>query len=60
MIRMYGTDALAEASEHVRVFNSQGHHSLAANWKLIEEEIQHLQPKNTAQPKHGEAIKEVA
>ena len=60
VIRMYGTDALAEAAEHVRVFNSQGFHSLAASWKLIEEEIRHLQPKNTAQPKHGEAIKEVA
>ena len=60
VIRMYGTDALAEAAEHVRVFNSQGFHSLAASWKLIEQEIRHLRPKNTAQPKHGEAIKEVA
>ena len=60
VIRMYGTDALAEAAEHVRVFNSQGFYSLAASWKLIEEEIRHLRPKNTAQPKHGEAIKEVA
>ena len=60
MIRMYGTDALAEASEHVRVFKSQGHYSLAASWKLINEEIQHLQRKTTAQQEHGEAIKEVA
>ncbi len=57
---MHGTDALAEAAEHVRVFNSQGFYSLAAGWKFIEEEIQRLQRKNTAQPKHGEAIKEVA
>ena len=64
VIRMHGTDALAEAAEHVRVFNSQGFYSLAAGWKFIEEEIQRLQRKNTAQPKHGkainEAIKEVA
>jgi hypothetical protein len=46
VIRMYGTDALAKAAEHVRVFNSQGYHSLAAGWKFIEEEIQHLQGKN--------------
>ncbi len=56
MIRMDGTDALAVASEHVRVFNSQGLYSLAASWKFIEEEIQHLQRKKTAQSKHGEAI----
>ena len=64
VIRMYGTDALGKAADHVRVFNSRGFYSLAAGWKFIEEEIQRLQRKNTAQPKHGkainEAIKEVA
>ncbi len=53
-------EALRNGRIPIRVFNSQGFYSLAASWKLIEEEIRHLQPKNTAQPKHGEAIKEVA
>ncbi len=60
VIRMYGTDALAEAAEHVRVFNSQGFYSLAASWKIIEQEIQHLHREKAAEPKHREAIKEVA
>ncbi len=59
MIRMHGTDALAEASEHVRAFNSQGHHSLAASWKFIEEEIQHLQGKEAKYAKIGNPIERV-
>ncbi len=57
---MYGTDALGKAADHVRVFNSRGFYSLAAGWKFIEEEIQHLHREKNTQPKHGEAITEVA
>jgi hypothetical protein len=60
VIRMHGTDALAEAAEHVRVFNFRGFYSLAASWKFIEEEIRYLHQKKTIQPKHREIIKEVA
>jgi hypothetical protein len=42
VIQNYGTEALEEASEHVRVFKSRGYHFLAANWELIEEEIKTL------------------
>ncbi len=60
VIRMYGTDALGKAADHVRVFNSRGFYSLAAGWKFIEEEIQHLHREKNTQPKHGEAITQVA
>jgi len=60
VIQNYGTYALGEASEHVRIFKSKDLHFLAANWKLIEEEIKILLRSESVDQRRSKSMKKVA